>query len=102
MTNNCDVAANGNAGCGVQATTPNSYGKSFNGAGGGFYAMERTSTFIKVWFWSRKDKRVPLSVKYGSPVINPDLWGACQSKSPLTLMLTRSRSPRGVVQQQQL
>ncbi|OJT14334.1 hypothetical protein TRAPUB_9125 [Trametes pubescens] len=75
VTTDCDVAANGNAGCGVQATAPNSYGKSFNGAGGGFYAMERTSTFIKVWFWSRNDPTVPADVKTAGATVNTDAWG---------------------------
>ena len=66
VTNNCDSNADGNAGCGVQATAPNSYGKSFNGAGGGFYAMERTTSFIKVWFWPRNSASVPSSVTSGS------------------------------------
>ena len=74
VTNDCDVAANGNAGCGVQSTVANSYGKSFNGAGGGFYAMERTDTFIKVWFWSRNDPAVPADVKTAGATVNTDAW----------------------------
>ncbi|KAI0638992.1 2 beta-glucan [Trametes polyzona] len=75
VSNNCDVAANGNAGCGVQSTLPKSYGKSFNGAGGGFYAMERTPSFIKVWFWSRNDPNVPADVKTAGASVNTDAWG---------------------------
>ncbi|KAI0735577.1 2 beta-glucan [Earliella scabrosa] len=75
VTDNCDVAANGNAGCGVEATQPNSYGKSFNAAGGGFYAMERTSSFIKVWFWSRNDPTVPADVLNPCTTVNTDAWG---------------------------
>ncbi|KAI0757393.1 2 beta-glucanase [Daedaleopsis nitida] len=74
VTTDCDVAANGNSGCGVQATQPNSFGKSFNGAGGGFYAMERTSSFIKVWFWSRNDPAVPADVKTAGANVNTDAW----------------------------
>ena len=74
VTDNCDVAANGNAGCGVEATQPNSYGKSFNAAGGGFYAMERTSSFIKVWFWSRNDPTVPADVLNACTTVNTDAW----------------------------
>ena len=74
VTNNCDSNADGNAGCGVQATAPNSYGKSFNGAGGGFYAMERTTSFIKVWFWSRNDPAVPADVKTAGANVNTDAW----------------------------
>ena len=71
---NCDALENGNAGCGVQASTPKSYGKSFNAAGGGFYAMERTTTAIKVWFWSRSDPAVPADVKTAGASVNTDKW----------------------------
>ncbi|KAG5635792.1 hypothetical protein DXG03_005240, partial [Asterophora parasitica] len=33
--NNCDVAATGNAGCGVQFNGANTYGPGFNNIGGG-------------------------------------------------------------------
>ncbi|KAH9927491.1 2 beta-glucan [Epithele typhae] len=75
VSDNCDVAANGNAGCGVQSTIPKSYGKSFNAANGGFYAMERTPTFIKVWFWSRDDPAVPADVKTPGAAVNTDAFG---------------------------
>ncbi|CAL1706273.1 unnamed protein product [Somion occarium] len=45
--NNCNVNTSGNTGCGVQAPTADSYGPAFNAIGGGWYAMERTTTFIK-------------------------------------------------------
>jgi hypothetical protein len=48
----CDWLANFNAGCGVSTDEPNSYGPDFNAAGG-IYALERTPTEIKAWFWSR-------------------------------------------------
>ncbi len=88
VTNNCDVAANGNAGCGVQATAPNNYGKSFNAAGGGFYAMERTTSFIKVWFWSRNDPAVPADVKTAGANVNTDAWVSNPSLpvAPVTLL----------------
>ncbi len=72
--NNCDVAATGNSGCGVQATSANSYGPGFNSAGGGFYAMERTSSFIKVWFWSRTAGNIPSDVLNGAASVNTDNW----------------------------
>ena len=71
---NCDVAQTGNSGCGVSATTPNSYGKSFNSAGGGYYAMERTDKFIKVFYWARNDPAVPADVKTAGDSINTDAW----------------------------
>jgi hypothetical protein len=57
QTLDCNTADNGNAGCGIQATTSNSYGPSFNANGGGIYAMERTSSFIKIWFFPRRRSR---------------------------------------------
>jgi len=50
----CDWGAHFNAGCGVSTNKAKSYGPDFNAAGGGIYAMERTPTEIKVWFWPRK------------------------------------------------
>lgn len=71
--NNCDVNTSGNTGCGVQAPSANSYGPSFNAAGGGFYAMERTTSFVKVWFWTRNGN-VPSDVKSGGSTVNTDAW----------------------------
>lgn len=72
--NDCDVAANGNSGCGVQAPTTNSYGPQFNANGGGIYAMERTSSFIKVWFFPR-NSNIPSDLKNGASAVNTDNWG---------------------------
>lgn len=36
--------------------------------------MERTSTFIKVWFWSRNDPTVPADVKTAGATVNTDAW----------------------------
>ena len=72
--NNCDTAATNNAGCGVTAPTSNSYGPAFNAAGGGWYAMERTNSFIKVWFWSRNSGSVPSDVQNGATSVNTDNW----------------------------
>lgn len=83
--NNCDVNANGNSGCGVQAPTPDSYGPAFNNAGGGFYAMERTSTFIKVWFWGRNAGNVPAEVRSGGNSINTDTWVSVKEKLDVVL-----------------
>ena len=72
--NNCDVNTSGNTGCGVVAPSANSYGPSFNAAGGGFYAMERTNSFIKVWFWPRNGANVPNDLKTGASSIDTDNW----------------------------
>ncbi|RPD81602.1 2 beta-glucanase [Lentinus tigrinus ALCF2SS1-7] len=75
VSTDCDTNVNGNQGCAVKAPTANSYGKSFNAAGGGYYAMERTTSFIKIWFWSRNDGSVPADVKTAGSSVNTDDWG---------------------------
>ncbi|TFK73373.1 laminarinase [Pluteus cervinus] len=74
VQNNCDVAATGNAGCGVQINDSRSYGPAFNNAGGGWLAVERTTSFIKVWFWSRAVSP-PSDVANGAANVNTDGWG---------------------------
>ncbi|KAF8749919.1 hydrolase family 16 [Rhizoctonia solani] len=66
---------NSNTGCGVRNPLANSYGPQFNANGGGWYAMERTKTYIKVWFWPRNSATVPAQVKNGSGSINTSSWG---------------------------
>ncbi|KAI5122150.1 hypothetical protein M0805_000797 [Coniferiporia weirii] len=73
--NNCDTNVNGNSGCGVQNNKPNNYGPGFNAAGGGWYALERTNSYIRVFFWGRNDKTVPASVSQGLPIVDTSLWG---------------------------
>lgn len=68
----CNWAVNNNAGCGVAMPTTNSYGPAFNAAGGGYYVMERTTTFIKVWFFSRQSA-VPATVSSGGQTIDTSL-----------------------------
>ena len=63
---NCDANANFNQGCGVQFSTPASYGSAFNAAGGGFFVLVRSRAFspgVSIWFWARDDPRVPLEVR---------------------------------------
>lgn len=76
-TTDCNAFDNYNAGCGVSAPSMNSYGPAFNENGGGWYAMERTSAYIKIWFWPRNDRSVPLDVSLpiASPIIDTKLWG---------------------------
>ncbi|CAE6444172.1 unnamed protein product, partial [Rhizoctonia solani] len=71
----CNWQVNGNAGCGVLNPLANSYGPSFNANGGGWYAMERTSNYIKVWFWPRNSATVPAQVKNGASSIDTSSWG---------------------------
>ncbi|KAH7102127.1 concanavalin A-like lectin/glucanase domain-containing protein [Auriculariales sp. MPI-PUGE-AT-0066] len=70
----CDADVNYNQGCMVKMSQSKSYGPAFNSAGGGWFALEKTDEYIKVWFWSRNDD-VPASVKAGSPVVDPNYWG---------------------------
>jgi len=65
----------GNQGCGVVGDSPESIGPGFNRAGGGWYAVERTETFIKVWFWGRNDPGVPVDVKDSLGSVSPSTWG---------------------------
>ena len=79
----------GNNGCGVQATgTEYSYGTGFNSVGGGWYAMERTSKFIKVWFWPRYVS-VRDDVRYATASVNTDKWVS------ICVALTLARSDMG-------
>ncbi|KAL2849183.1 concanavalin A-like lectin/glucanase domain-containing protein [Aspergillus pseudoustus] len=74
LTSNCYAQAPGqdnNAGCGIQATSSNSYGAGFNSAGGGVYATEWTGDHISIWFFPRSS--VPGDISSGNP--NPSSWG---------------------------
>ncbi|KAJ6615140.1 laminarinase [Mycena sp. CBHHK59/15] len=82
--NNCDVAATNNAGCGVKLSDSKSYGPTFNSNGGGWYAVERTNAFIKVWFWSRNAGTVPSDISSGSTSVNTDNWGTPVANFPST------------------
>jgi len=73
LQTDCNALANGNVGCGVADTHVNSFGPSFNANGGGFFAMERTETFLKVWFWPRNGSP-PAEVRDGNNNINTDNW----------------------------
>ncbi|KAH9983471.1 endo-beta-glucanase [Russula compacta] len=81
----CYVYTTNNAGCGVRTTAPNNYGPQFNANGGGWYAMERTTTSIKIWFWPRGFPNVPSDVLNGSGSINTDDWGIPTANYPNTL-----------------
>ncbi|TFK50003.1 endo-1,3(4)-beta-glucanase-like protein [Heliocybe sulcata] len=80
----CNVADNGNSGCGVKAPSTNSYGPDFNSNGGGWYAMERTTSFIKVWFWARNDGSVPSDMSSGATTVDTDNWGEPTAYFPNT------------------
>lgn len=75
VTTDCNANDNGNAGCGVTSKDANSYGPNFNNNGGGWYAMERTSTYINVWFWPRNSGSVPAAVKNGASTADSSTFG---------------------------
>lgn len=68
-TTNCN-AGNGNDGCGFDTASTEGYGVGFNVMGGGVYAMEWTSTSIKVWNFPRT--AIPADITAGSP--DPTTW----------------------------
>ncbi|KAG8857223.1 hypothetical protein FRB96_005898 [Tulasnella sp. 330] len=78
---NCTSSQGNNAGCIVQpqSSVP-SFGPNFNAIGGGWYAIERTSSMINMWFWARNDSSVPDEVRHAgfasqtSKQINPANW----------------------------
>jgi len=74
-TLDCNAFTNSNSGCGVYSTQANNYGPAFNNNGGGWYAIERTPTFIKIWFWPRGAGFVPSDVVNGASLVNTDFWG---------------------------
>lgn len=71
----CNANDNGNAGCGVASGDQKSYGPNFNANGGGWYAMERTSTSISVWFWERTATNVPAAISSGAGTADSSTFG---------------------------
>lgn len=61
---NCNQDS-GNTGCSASTTLGQSYGDSFNAAGGGVYAMQWESSGLYAWFWPHED--VPADVTAGAP-----------------------------------
>ena len=60
-----------NVGCGVKDNRTTSYGSGFNALGGGVYAMQWTSDYIRVWFFPRG--AIPSDITNKAP--NPASWG---------------------------
>ncbi|KAI0032170.1 2 beta-glucanase [Vararia minispora EC-137] len=84
LLSNCVSGSGSNTGCGVAFTSANSYGHEFNLIQGGFYAMERTTTEVKIWFWPRTASNIPSDVKNGASSINTNGWGQPQAFFPNT------------------
>ena len=58
----------------MQAPTQDSYGPGLNAAGGGFFAMERTNDYIKIWNWPRNSNNIPADVLQGRTTIDTATW----------------------------
>jgi len=74
----CAALTTGNQGCGVRASTNNSFGAGFNANGGGVYAMKWDTTGVAVYFFPRGS--VPSDISTGAP--QPDSWGNAQARWP--------------------
>ncbi|PIL26819.1 hypothetical protein GSI_11080 [Ganoderma sinense ZZ0214-1] len=84
-TNGNDCYTNSSTfGCGVIAPRATSFGPSFNAIGGGWYAMERSGTYIKIWHWQRDDTNLPMDIRIGSPLIDTSNWGTPVADFPDT------------------
>jgi hypothetical protein len=70
IRNNCDAAENG---CSVGIPADNSYGTPFNQAKGGYYVMERTPWYIRMWFFTRS--QAPDVITYASQTLDTDDLG---------------------------
>nr|VWO94479.1 Mixed-linked glucanase [Ganoderma boninense] len=62
-------------GCGVMAPRTSSFGPSFNAVGGGWYAMERSESYIRIWHWQRNDTSIPMDIRSGFAFIDTSNWG---------------------------
>ncbi|TFK51078.1 putative laminarinase [Heliocybe sulcata] len=83
-TTDCGDSAGANVGCGVHAPAANSYGTAFNANGGGWYGMERTPEFVKIWFWARNAANVPSGVSTGADTVITENWGTPTAYFPNT------------------
>ncbi|KAJ7891683.1 glycoside hydrolase family 16 protein [Mycena olivaceomarginata] len=79
---NCDVSVS--FGCSVNVGQAPSYGPTFNADGGGWYAIERTNSFINIWFWSRNAANVPADVSAGGTTVDTSDWGIPVANFPNT------------------
>jgi Glycosyl hydrolases family 16 len=71
LLDNCDSTNPPHSGCSVQDTRTSSVGVGLNAVGGGVYAMEWTSYFIRVWWFPRSS--IPACIHQGRP--DPNEFG---------------------------
>lgn len=82
-SNECDASKNSNEGCGVSySTQANSFGPSFNTAGGGWYVLRRSPESIATWFFPRSSSAVPLDIRLGLPTLDESGWGIPDAEFP--------------------
>ncbi|GBE78520.1 Probable glycosidase [Sparassis crispa] len=74
----CSVADTGDAGCGIRASDPTSFGAPFNNVGGGVYAMQWLTSGISVHFFPRS--AIPADITAG--VLQPSTWGMPMASFP--------------------
>jgi len=74
----CAALTTGNQGCGIRASTDNSFGAGFNSNGGGTYAMKWDTSGIAVYFFPRGSE--PGDLEANAP--QPDSWGNPQARWP--------------------
>lgn len=60
-----------NSGCSSTDSRSWTFGDNFNKIGGGVFALEWTSSHIRMWFWARPV--IPKDITSGTP--NPSGWG---------------------------
>ncbi|KAI6228853.1 Beta 1,3 (4)-glucanase [Aphelenchoides fujianensis] len=73
VTRNCAVDAKGqpeDSGCSIETDDTRTYGAGFNRVNGGVYALQWTSTAIKIWFFPRA--RIPADIASGR--LTPARW----------------------------
>jgi hypothetical protein len=69
----CVDPADGTAGCEVTDSRSGSFGTGFNTGGGGVYALEWTSSAIRIWFFRHGEVNSPGGPLDSNP--NPSNWG---------------------------
>ncbi|KAH0835850.1 glycoside hydrolase family 16 protein [Lanmaoa asiatica] len=80
----CDVYDTNNSGCGVALADGNSFGPGFNSIGGGWYAIERSATYISIYFWERGSSTVPSQVSSPGSTVDTSTWGEPVAYFPST------------------